>query len=54
MSDEKKESSPGPEADRLKIDEDWESAVQKALNKPKPEEGWPEDVEQSGGDDDAD
>lgn len=42
MPDDEKKSKPGPEPDRLKIDEDWESAVGKALNKPKPAEGWPE------------
>ena len=33
---------PGPEPERLKIDEDWEDAVTKVLNKPKPSEGWPD------------
>ncbi|HRP63095.1 MAG TPA: hypothetical protein PK400_07380 [Phycisphaerales bacterium] len=28
--------------DRLRVDGDWEKAVKKALNKPKPKEGWPE------------
>ena len=43
MPDDEKKITPGPEADRLKIDGDWKSAVKKALNKPKPAEGWPED-----------
>jgi hypothetical protein len=32
---------PGPEADRLKLDMDWEKAVEKALGKKRPPEGWP-------------
>ena len=35
-------SKPGPEPDRLKIDGDWKDAVKKALNKPRPEGGWPD------------
>ena len=31
----------GPEPDRLKIDGKWEDAVDKALGKEKPAEGWP-------------
>ncbi len=27
---------PGPRPDRVKIDEDWEDAVKKAVKKPKP------------------
>lgn len=33
---------PGPEPERLKIDEDWESAVHKALKKDRPQEGGPD------------
>lgn len=33
---------PGPNPDRLKIDGDWEKSVKEALDKPKPEAGWPE------------
>lgn len=32
---------PGPDADRLKIEGDWEDAVKRALKKPQPIEGWP-------------
>jgi hypothetical protein len=32
---------PGPEPERVKIDEPWEDAVAKALRKPRPAEGWP-------------
>lgn len=34
---------PGPEPERLKIDEPFEDAVDKALRKKKPKEGWPKD-----------
>ena len=32
----------GPKPDRVKIDMDWEDAVNKALKKERPKEGWPE------------
>ncbi len=32
----------GPEPERLKIDGKWEDAVDKALRKEKPKEGWSE------------
>ncbi len=35
--------SPGPQAERLRIEGDWKSAVKKAIHKPKPAEGWPKD-----------
>ena len=31
----------GPEPERLKIEGDWKKAVETALRKPKPPEGWP-------------
>ena len=39
-----KPQKPGPEEERLKIDahDGWEKAVDKALKKPKPKEGWPD------------
>jgi hypothetical protein len=37
----KKEGKRGPKEDRLKISDDWESAVNKALKKKRPKEGWP-------------
>lgn len=44
MSDEKQRPKPGPEPDRLKLDEaDWEKAVERALRKKRPKEGWPKD-----------
>ena len=33
---------PGPVPDRVKLDEpDWEEAIDKALKKERPPEGWP-------------
>lgn len=58
-----KPHKPGPEAERLKIDapDGWEKAVDKALQKPKPEGGWPDpddngaaDADDTGPDDDRD
>jgi len=34
---------PGPDPERLKIDETMDEAVEKAMKKKKPEEGWPDD-----------
>jgi hypothetical protein len=31
---------PGPEPEILKLDDDWEQAVKKALRKKKPTSGW--------------
>ena len=31
----------GPEPERLKIEQDWESAVDHALKVKRPKEGWP-------------
>lgn len=40
-----KEKSPqgktGPKPDTVKIEGDWEDAVDKALEKKRPKEGWP-------------
>ena len=43
----KENQKPGPKPDRVKIDENWEDAVKKALDKPRPKEGWPEDDDDS-------
>jgi hypothetical protein len=32
---------PGPSAETIKIESDWEAAVGKALEKKKPKGGWP-------------
>ena len=31
----------GPTPDRVKIDEDWEESMKKALKRKRPEGGWP-------------
>lgn len=33
----------GPVADRVKIDENWKDAMNKALKKKRPEPGWPKE-----------
>ena len=46
MAPDADKKNPGPEADRLKLDEDeWGDAVKKALEKKRPDEGWPEPEE---------
>ncbi len=43
MTSPRKKTKPGPEPESLKAEgTDWESAMEHALNKPKPPEGWPE------------
>ena len=37
--DQKKPTGPAP--DRVKTDKDWEDAVSDALEKKRPEDGWP-------------
>lgn len=44
MANEKEDKKPtGVEPERVKIDGDWEDAMEKALNKKRPENGWPEE-----------
>ena len=31
----------GPKTERLKIDENWENSIKKAIQKEKPKDGWP-------------
>ncbi len=38
---------PGPEPDRLNIDGDWEDAMKKAIDKERPEDGWPKHDEEN-------
>jgi hypothetical protein len=45
---EPKKQTPGPEADRLKIDADWQEAVKKALAKKRPPDGWPKPPKKTG------
>ncbi len=38
-----RQDKPGPKPDHLKLEGNWEEAVKKALQKEKPEEGWPDE-----------
>jgi len=44
MTEEK--AKRGPKEDRVKIEGDWESAVDKALAKKRPKDGWPREKPQ--------
>jgi len=38
-----KKEKPGPKPNHLKIDSDnWETAIQRAIKKERPPEGWPD------------
>lgn len=37
-----KEAKRGPKPKRVKIEGDWEAAVEKALRKKRPKDGWPD------------
>jgi hypothetical protein len=41
----KRKNKPGPKADHLKLEGNWEEVVKKAIRKKKPEEGWPGEQE---------
>ena len=41
MKAKKRKRTPGPEAERLKLNLPWAEAVKKALKKRKPPKGWP-------------
>jgi hypothetical protein len=41
MTSKQKKTKRGPKPERVKLDEDWEEAVKKALKKKRPESGWP-------------
>ena len=41
IASEPDEAKPGPEPERLKVEGDWEKAMEKAMKKKKPAEGWP-------------
>jgi hypothetical protein len=38
----KKQRQKGPTPDRVKVSGDWTDAIKKALEKPRPPQGWPE------------
>ena len=41
MTDKKDKPATGPAPEQLKIDGDWKDAVKGALQKKRPESGWP-------------
>lgn len=41
MTTNKKRKRPGPNPGMLKIDDNWKVAINKALKKKRPPEGWP-------------
>jgi hypothetical protein len=41
LSHSKKKGTPGPKADRLKLEGNWKDLMKKALSKKKPPGGWP-------------
>lgn len=41
LKDQKKSGKTGPKPETLKIEGEWENAVEKALEKKRPTEGWP-------------
>ena len=41
MTDDDKPKKPGPKAERVKLDGDWEDAAKRMLDKKRPPEGWP-------------
>ena len=43
----KKKKKRGPKPENLNLDEDWQCAVNKALKKKKPKEGWPKKKKKS-------
>ena len=53
MSQDDPKKKPGPEEDRLKIEGDWEDAVAKAMGKPRPKEGWPDQDKQQDDDEET-
>jgi hypothetical protein len=40
----KKAKKKGPVAERVKVKGDWGEAIKKALNKPRPSNGWPKEI----------
>ncbi|MEM9347709.1 MAG: hypothetical protein AAGB26_13940 [Planctomycetota bacterium] len=46
MSKDDPKRKPGPNEERLKLDGDWEDAMKQAMEKPRPEGGWPDQGDQ--------
>ena len=44
MTTNKRDSPPGPKPDAVKIEGDWEEAMGKAMKKPRPKDGWPDET----------
>lgn len=42
VSEDKRIHKRGPKPERVKIEADWEDAVKTALEKKRPEDGWPD------------
>ena len=42
---------PGPKPERVKIEGNWEDAIDQALAKEKPKDGWPDHKTREEGDD---
>lgn len=43
----KKKAKPGPTPETVKINDGWEDAVGKALQKERPKDGWPKEDKKS-------
>jgi len=43
----KQKQKPGPTPETVKINDDWENAVGKALQKKRPKDGWPKEDKKS-------
>ena len=46
-----KANKPGPKPETVKIEGDWEDAMDQALAKEKPQDGWPDHKNREEGDD---
>ena len=53
-NDEQPKKKPGPEAERLKLDMDFDEAAKKLLRKKRPEGGWPDPDDADSGDEQRD
>ena len=50
-NDEQPKKKPGPEAERLKLDMDFDEAAKKLLRKKRPPGGWPDNADADRGTD---